>query len=174
MAWRCDSLVFTTVLVWICVLAPVKLPSIHLQSLCWFADARPPSAQPPPPASCGRMPRDITRVRSGSPHIWTCSSPWRERLLPSVCHYGHAAWILKSCPNGNFWTKPKGPQRSANSDDVSWCFLLFIKNGSTCCFQVVSAEPHGQRAFLQHRTAGQHRLLQRVPRHAAGQTGQVR
>lgn len=38
---------------------------------------------------------------------------------------------------------------------------------------MVSAEPHGQRAFLQHRTAGQHRLLQRVPRHAAGQTGQV-
>lgn len=42
------------------------------------------------------------------------------------------------------------------------------------CFQVVSAEPHGQRTFLQHRTAGQHRLLRPVSGHSAEQTGQVR
>lgn len=40
--------------------------------------------------------------------------------------------------------------------------------------QVVSAEPHGKGALLQHRAARQHRLLQPVPGRPAEQTGQVR
>lgn len=42
------------------------------------------------------------------------------------------------------------------------------------CPQVVSAEPHGQRTFLRHRAARQHRLLRPVPGGPAGQAGQVR